>query len=74
MGKLRVIYPNIMSVEYDNKRTRNTFVYDSPEDRTGKSPFELFAQFYEKLNNQPMNEEQTAYMHQLFERVKEDKE
>lgn len=72
MGKLRVIYPNIMAVEYNNKRTQNSFDYNSAEADKSKSPFELFAEFYEKQNNQPMSEEQTAFMKELFERLRED--
>ena len=72
MGKLRVIYPNIMSVEYNNKRTQNSYDYNSAEADKSKSPFELFAEFYEKQNNQPMSEEQTAFMKGLFERLTEE--
>lgn len=72
MGKLRVIYPNIMSVEYNNRRTQNSFEYNSAEADKSKSKLELFSEFYEKQNNQPMSEEQTAFMKELFERLTEE--
>ena len=34
-----------------------------------KSPLELFGEFYEKQNNQPMNTEQTEFMERLIEMI-----
>lgn len=38
-----------------------------------KSPMELFAEFYETQNNQPMDEEQFRLMQEIMEQVWEDK-
>ncbi len=71
MGKLRVIYPNLMTIEYDNKRTRSGYSLTVVENEGKKSLFELYAEFYEKQNNQPMNEEQSAFMSDLIAKIEE---
>ncbi len=71
MGKLRVNYPNVMIVDYDNKRTRNTATLDSSKDIRNISTYDLFAEFYEIQNGQPMNEEQAEYMKALIESLQE---
>lgn len=71
MGKLRVNYPNVMVVDYDNKRTRNTATLDSFKDIRNISTYDLFAEFYEIQNGQPMNEEQAEYMKALIENLQE---
>lgn len=62
LGKLRTVYPNIMKLRYDNTRTRTEQVIDDGVVLEGKSMIELFDELYEKQNNQPMNDEQRAFM------------
>ena len=71
VGRLRVIYPNLMKLTYDNTRTRTNQVLDKAEDVHLKSPIELFAELYAKQNNQPMSDEQCAFMQELIESIKE---
>lgn len=71
IGKLRVVYPNIMKLDYDNKRTRNTAELDTSKDYKEASPYDVFAEFYEIQNGQPMNKEQSDYIKELIEKVKE---
>lgn len=72
IGKLRTIYHNLMKLDYDNKRTRANKVIEVTGDIESKSPLELFSDFYELQNNQPMSEEQTDFMRNLIEQVWED--
>ena len=72
MNRLRIIYPNIMKLDYDNTRTRNSKAAESAEDVEKKSPLTLFAEFYEAQNGQPMNEKQTQFIHKLIESIWED--
>ena len=58
MGKLRVIYPNLMSLTYDNKRTREHRDITDAGEALKRAPIEVFGEFFEMLNNQPMSEEQ----------------
>ena len=73
IGKLRVIYPNIMKLTYDNTRTRANQLVDGATDVEQKSPLQLFAELYEQQNNQPMSEEQSRFTQELIESVWEDK-
>ena len=69
VGKLRAIYPNVMALDYDNKRTRQLSHVDAAEAAEQKSPLELFAEFYEKQNCQPMSEEQQHFAQGLIEKI-----
>lgn len=66
---LRVVYPNLMKLSYDNKRTRGEQAEVGAADVDNKSPLELFAEFYETMNNQPMSEVQTEFMSKLISSV-----
>lgn len=69
IGKLRVIYPNLMKLDYDNKRTRSSAKLDIIENIEQRSPLDLFAEFYEKQNNQPMTDGQSEFMKSLIESI-----
>ena len=69
IGKLRVIYPNLMKLTYDNTRTRVNQVIDGAVDVQRKSPLELFDELYELQNNQPMSEEQRTFALELIESI-----
>ena len=69
VGKLRVIYPNLMKLDYDNKRTRSSSQLEINEKISLKSPLELFMELYDKQNNQPMNESQIEFSKDLIEKI-----
>ena len=69
IGKLRLIYPNLMHLKYDNTRTRTNQIIDGAEDVQRKSPLELFGELYELQNNQPMSEEQRHFTQELIESI-----
>ena len=66
IGKLRTVYHHLMKLDYDNKRTRSNQEISGAEAVEAKTPFELFDEFYEMQNNQPMSEEQSDYMRDLI--------
>lgn len=66
---MRIIYHNLMKLDYDNKRTRACIRLDSVGDARWKDPLELLEEFYEKQNGQPMGEEQRVFARELMERV-----
>ena len=70
--KLRVIYPNIMKLDYDNARTRNISRAEMTEEVERKSGIELFSEFFEKQNGRPMSEEQYAFSEQLLRKIGEE--
>lgn len=69
IGKLRVIYPNIMKLTYDNTRTRTHQMIDGAADVEQKTPLQLFGELYEQQNNQPMSEEQSRFVQELIESI-----
>ncbi len=74
IGKLRTVYHRLMKLDYDNKRTRAKAEIDASADVESKSPLELFSDFYELQNNQPMTEEQAKFMQELVEHTWEEDE
>ena len=64
--KLRVIYKNLMKLDYDNRRTRHSAQIDGAEEVERKTPLELFSEFFEQQNGRPMSEEQKAFMTDLI--------
>ena len=74
IGKLRTIYHRLMKLDYDNKRTRSNMEISGASDVDSKSPMELFSDFYELQNNQPMNSEQCKFMRKLIENTWEDEQ
>ena len=71
MAKLRTIYPNLMRLEYDNKRTRSNAEVRVAERVEEKSELELFQEFYELQNNQSMTEVQEQFVEELLRGMKE---
>ena len=69
MARLRVIYPNLMKLTYDNSRTRSNTVIDGAADVQKKSPLQLFGELYEQQNNQPMSEVQNDFLRELIESI-----
>lgn len=67
LARLRVIYPNLMRLDYDNLRTRTQADLDAPAQTEQKTPLDHFAAFYKLQNNQPLSAEQAAFCQQLIE-------
>lgn len=72
IGRLRLIYKNLMKLEYDNTRTRKNILVSGATQTENKTVFELFSEFYELRNNAPMSEEQIDYMRTLIEKIEEE--
>lgn len=71
LGKLRLIYRNLMKLDYDNSRTRSQSEITPQLPSHSKSPLELFSDFYELQNNRPMTEEQLVFLEELLTRMEE---
>lgn len=72
VGKLRVIYPNLMRLEYDNMRTRQHQSITAGGQEEAKTPFTLVEELFGLQNNRPMSKEQGAYMQEMIRKVWED--
>ncbi len=62
LSRLRRVYPNIMGISYDNRRTRLGGRAGAPavQDASKIDPLELFEQFYLDQNGSPMTDNQRA--------------
>lgn len=69
LAKLRLRYHNLMRLDYDNKRTRKDALLPNSEETEEKPPIELFAEFFELRNNQPMSGEQRLFIEKLIGEV-----
>ena len=67
--KLRIVYPNLLRLDYDNARTRAGVELVGAEDVERKTPMELFADFYEKQNGRPLSGEEAAFSAALMEEI-----
>ena len=72
LSNLRVVYKNLMKIEYDNKRTRQNNAVVEAVDVEKESPLKLFSDFYELQNNQALTDEQTEFMENLIEKIWEE--
>lgn len=70
MQKLRIFYPNLMRLEYDNRRTRENRMVEAACRPEQKSELQLLEEFYERQNNSPMSREQNELAVGLLESIK----
>lgn len=71
LHKLRVIYPNIVKLTYDNTRTRHSGQVSASGDVPKLEPQDIFAALYEQQNGQPMSQTQTQFLLDLMETLRE---
>ena len=71
VGRLRAIYPYLMTLDYDNARTRAAGAVAAPAAMEQRTPLELFEALYLQQNNRPMSDEQRAFAAQLMEEIQE---
>ena len=68
-AKLRVVYPNLMRLDYDNRRTRSVGQISAAGNIAEKTPLELFGELYEKQNGAPLSAEQKQLAAELMAQV-----
>lgn len=71
MSRLRTIYPYLMTLDYDNARTRAAGGMPAPAETEQRTPTELFEALYQRQNHRPMSDVQRAYIAQLMEQIME---
>jgi len=68
VSKLRTIYPNLMRLAYDNRRTRESQIVDVTSDEDDIiTPESVFAELYELQNNATPSDETMKIVRELFE-------
>lgn len=69
MARLRTVYTNLMTVTYDNERTRYNGTIEEAKGVETKSALELFEDFFTEMNNVSMSEEQKKLSVELIEAI-----
>ncbi len=69
IGKLRVIYPNIMRLDYDNTRTRTSSVVEGVSEIEQKRPIDLFAELFELQTGAKMTDRQSQMVENMIEKI-----
>ena len=67
--KLRVVYKNIMKLDYDNQRTKKSSEINLINDMESKSPLELFDTFYELQNGKHLSDTQRVFLKNIIEEI-----
>lgn len=69
IGKLRVIYPNLMRLDYDNIRTRTENAVTGIADASQYTPVQLFDMLYQDQNGQSLSDTQRTFLNNLIGQV-----
>lgn len=72
MTRLRVKFPNLMLMKYDNNRTNTDSVITGSENAKEKHPVELFDELFEAQNGRYMPEEQKEFLSMLVSEIWEE--
>ena len=72
MQTLRMIYPNLLNLSFDNRRTASNQAISAANQPKHRQPEEHFAELYQLQNNQAMTEEQYEYIRRLVEQIREE--
>lgn len=72
LGKLRIIYPHLMLLDYDNQRTRCASDFTVGVDAGQLAPMELFETLFRTQNHQDLSETQRDYLGTVMDQVWEE--
>ena len=69
MPTLRTVYPNVLTLSYDNKATRAAEKIEKFSGVNEKQPLEIFEAFYKSRRDAEMSDEQKDYIQSLIEKI-----
>lgn len=72
LSRLREYYPNIMLLDYDNRRTHSQKEVEQLDRVEERTPGELFAALYEQQNGQEMDSDRKEYLDGLIREIWEE--
>lgn len=70
--KLRMVYRNLMKMDYDNARTRRQNIISGAAEVRELDPVVLFGKFFEEQNNIPMSDEQASFAENIIKEAWEE--
>lgn len=68
-SRLRSIYPNLMAMDYKKRAVQKDQEVGGTRERTSLHPADLFGQFYQEMNRQPLWEAQQQYLLEKIEKI-----
>lgn len=68
-SRLRSIYPNLMAMDYKKRAVPKDQEVGGTRERTSLHPVDLFGQFYQEMNRQPLWEVQQQYLLEKIEKI-----
>lgn len=68
-SRLRSIYPNLMAMDYKKRAVQKDQEAGGTRERTSLHPADLFGQFYQEMNRQPLWEAQQQYLLEKIEKI-----
>lgn len=69
LNLLRRFYPNIMRLDYDNRKTSHYENVTGAENTQKKTPFELFSELFKTQNGVEMSEEQQKTVREILDKI-----
>ncbi len=70
IGKVRAVYPNVMRLDFENSRTRESEFPVLSESLSYQTPNQVFAEFYQMQNGAAMDEEKGRVVDEIFESLR----
>jgi len=70
LAQLRLVYPNILRLDYDNRRTRALAEPIAAIER--RQPLDLFEELYQRQNGQPLSDAQRAWAAEAIAKIWEE--
>lgn len=70
-NKLRAIYPNLLKLDYENRRTNNKKIIKAVTEMESRTTIELFSDFFKLQNGTEMSKEQRNIMQGLIKEIEE---
>ena len=71
-AKLRNVYPYLMHISYENKRTMSNNDIELASDIENKSEFDLFRELFMMQNNNDFSDETKEYLERIIDEIKEE--
>lgn len=71
-ARLRLIYPHLMTLSYDNSRTRAEPDFSAACRAEAKTPLELFSELYKRQNGSELTKEQSDFVTVLIRELEEE--
>ena len=69
MGTLRSVYPNMMQIRLDKNERKETDVYETRLTVQGRSPLELFKEFYAIVKEEPLDTRREQIVQECFKKA-----